>query len=40
MRVGGDEVIGAMIPDRALGTKIHPVLKQAIAGRVRRADRA
>jgi len=34
MRVGADEIIGAMIPDRAAGTALHPLLKQAIASRV------
>lgn len=34
MRVGASEVIGAMIPDRSTGKRLHPLLKQAIATRV------
>ena len=34
MRIAAGEIIGAMIPDRAAGNRLHPLLKRAIAGRV------
>ncbi len=41
MRIGAGEVIGAMIPDRATGTRLLPLLKQAIATRISsKADRS
>lgn len=43
MRIAGadDNVIGAMIPNRAVGTKLKPLLKHAISSRVtKRTDRS